>query len=54
MGHGLKRPIPGTTKPRIPGLCDDDAILNPQCEDSAGDPASGWISAAIMPLEPGP
>ena len=25
-----------------------------QCDDSAGDPVSGWISAAIMPLEPGP
>ena len=25
-----------------------------QCDDSAGEPVSGWISAAIMPLEPGP
>lgn len=25
-----------------------------QWEDSAGDPVSGWISAAIIPLEPGP
>ena len=25
-----------------------------QCDESAGEPVSGWISAAIMPLEPGP
>jgi len=25
-----------------------------QCDDSADGPVSGWISAAIMPLEPGP
>jgi hypothetical protein len=25
-----------------------------QCEESPGEPVSGWISAAIMPLEPGP
>src|SRR6516164_9520515 len=25
-----------------------------QCEERAGEPVSGWISAAIIPLEPGP
>src|SRR5262249_40895294 len=31
-----------------PRMADD------QCDDSPGAPVSGWISAAIMPLEPGP
>jgi len=25
-----------------------------QCDERPGEPVSGWISAAIMPLEPGP
>src|SRR5258707_474155 len=43
-----------TARLTIPSADPAGSIGRDQCDDSAGEPDSGWISAAIMPLEPGP
>jgi len=43
-----------TTSPRPTGADEAAGALADQCDDSPGAPVSGWISAAIMPLDPGP
>ncbi len=45
---------PKNDKAPDPGALRKRSRRSAQCEESAGDPASGWISAAIIPLEPGP